>query len=116
MIRLIIFLAFIVAAASGLAWLADHPGQIIMNWEGYELKISVFHAVVALALMSGAVLAAWSLLRHLWESPATIGSYFNKRRQKRGLDALSSGMIAIGAGDRSTATKYAIQARKSMPN
>lgn len=116
MIRLVLFLVFVVALASGLAWLADRPGQIIINWEGQEAKISVFHAVVALALLTGLVLVVWSLLRHIWESPAVIGGYFNKRRQKRGLDALSTGMIAIGAGDRSAATKYAIQARKSMPN
>ncbi|MCH9807251.1 MAG: heme biosynthesis protein HemY [Alphaproteobacteria bacterium] len=116
MLRLILFLAFIIALASGLAWLADRPGLIVVNWEGYQAEIQVFHAVVALALITGLALVTWSLLRHLWESPATIGSYFNKRRQKRGLDALSSGMIAIGAGDRSTATRYAIQARKSMPN
>jgi HemY protein len=116
MLRLILFLAFIIALASGLAWLADRPGLIVVNWEGYQAEVSVFHAVVALAFLTGLALVTWSLLRHIWESPATIGSYFKRRRQKHGLDALSSGMIAIGAGDRSTATRYAIQARKSMPN
>jgi HemY protein len=116
MLRLILFLAFIIALASGLAWLADRPGLIVVNWEGYQAEISVFHAVVAFAFLTGLALVAWSILRHIWESPAAIGNYFNKRRQKRGLDALSTGMIAIGAGDRATATKYAMQARKSMPN
>ena len=36
--------------------------------------------------------------------------------QQRGLDALSSGMIAIGAGDRALALRYAGQARKALPN
>ena len=116
MLRLILFLAFIIALASGLAWLADRPGLIVVNWEGYQAEISVFHAVVAFAFLTGLALVAWSILRHIWESPAVIGNFFNKRRQKRGLDALSTGMIAIGAGDRATATKYAMQARKSMPN
>ena len=74
MLRLILFLAFIIAMASGLAWLADRPGLIVVNWEGYQAEISVFHAVVALALMTGLALVAWSLLRHVWESPAMIGS------------------------------------------
>jgi HemY protein len=39
-----------------------------------------------------------------------------RRRQRRGLDALSSGMIAVGAGDRGNAVRYALQARKSLPN
>ena len=39
-----------------------------------------------------------------------------KRRQKPGIEALSSGMIALGAGDRRPPCASAIQARKSLPN
>ena len=52
----------------------------------------------------------------LWSSPAAVGRLFNRRRQERGLDALSSGMIAIGAGDGALAIRYAGQARKALPN
>ena len=45
-----------------------------------------------------------------------VGTVLAKRRQKLGLDALSSGMIALGAGDRAAAMRAAIQARKSLPN
>ena len=60
--------------------------------------------------------AAWSLLRQVWRSPATVGRYLYRRRQKRGLDALTSGIIAVGAGDRALAVRYAAQARKALPN
>lgn len=116
MIRLIIFLAVIVALATGLSWLADRPGNLVINWQGYVIETSVFRAVVILAVLTAFVLFAWSLIRSIWESPAAIGSFFNRRRQRHGLDALSSGMIAIGAGDKSAATKYAVAARKSLPN
>ncbi|MDX2290003.1 MAG: heme biosynthesis HemY N-terminal domain-containing protein [Hyphomicrobiaceae bacterium] len=116
MLRLIAFLAVIVAIASGLAWLADRPGNLVVNWEGYIVETSVFRAVVILAVVLGFVLFVWSILRQVWESPAVIGDLINRRRNKRGLEALSAGMIAIGAGDRSAATRYAIQARKSLPN
>ena len=116
MLRLVAFLLAIAAIATGLSWLADRPGLIVVNWEGYEGEVSVFHAVVALTFLFGVAILAWSLLRTIWTSPATVGNYFYKRRQKRGLDALSSGIIAIGAGDRTNATRYAIQARKSLPN
>ena len=79
MLRLVLFLAFIIALASGLAWLADRPGLIVVNWEGYQVEITVFHAVVAFAFLTGLALVAWSILRHVWESPAVIGNYFNKR-------------------------------------
>ena len=67
-------------------------------------------------MLLGLSILLWSILRGIWQSPASIGNFFNRRREKRGLEALSSGMIAIGAGDRALATRYAIQARKSLPN
>lgn len=116
MVRLILFLLIVVAAATGLAWLADRPGNLVINWEGYEIETSVFRAVVLLAAIVGAALFVWSLLRQVWTSPAAVGQFMARRRQQRGLEALSSGMIAIGAGDRGSATRYAIQARKALPN
>lgn len=116
MLRLVLFLLAVLAVASGLAWLADRPGQLLINWEGREIETSVFHAVVGLTVLVGLIILAWSLARQVWNSPASVGHFINKRRQRRGLDALSSGMIAVGAGDRGMATRYAIQARKTLPN
>lgn len=116
MLRLVIYLLAISALAFGLSWLADRPGYLVIEWQGYEIETSVFRAIVIMAVLLGLILVLWSMLRQIWNSPAAIGHFFNRRRQKRGLEALSSGMIAIGAGDRALATRYAIQARKSLPN
>ena len=116
MLRLVLFLLGVTALAFGLSWLADRPGSLVVEWQGYEIETSVFRAIVILAMLLGLTVVIWGTLRQIWNSPAAIGSFFNRRRQKRGLDALSSGMIAIGAGDRALATRYAIQARKSLPN
>ena len=116
MIRIVLYLLGVAALATGLSWLADRPGSMVINWEGFEIETSVFRAVVLLALLVATVLFVWSLLRQLWTSPAVLGRYFTRRRQERGLDALSSGLIAIGAGDRTLATRYAVQARKTLPN
>lgn len=116
MIRVILFLAACLAAATGLSWLADRPGSLVINWEGYEVETSVFRAVVIAAFALALALFTWSLARQLWNSPAAVGMMLNRRRQQRGLESLSSGMIAIGAGDRAAATRHAIQARKALPN
>jgi HemY protein len=116
MLRLIVFLITVAIVAAGLAWLADRPGELIVEWQGYHAEMSVFYAIVALVAVVVTALVAWSLLRNLWQSPAAVGSHFAKRRQRMGIDALSSGMIALGAGDRSAATRAALQARKSLPN
>lgn len=116
MIRLIAFLVVILAIASGLAWLADRPGSLVLTWQGYEIETSVFRAIVILALAIALGALIWSGLRTLWMSPALLGRYMRKQRQRKGLDALSSGMIALSAGDRGSAQRYSEQARKSLPN
>lgn len=116
MVRVVVFLLLVVAIASGLSWLADRPGSLLINWQGYEIRTSVFRAVVLLALVMGLLVVTWSILRGVWHLPAGVGDFFNRRREKRGLEALSSGLLAIGSGDRSLATRYAVQARKSLPN
>ncbi len=116
MFRVILFLLVVIAAAAGLSWLADRPGSIDIAWQGYEVSISVFSAVIILAVLLATLWIAWVLFSGLFSTPAAIGNFVNRRRQKKGLEALSTGMIAIGAGDESAATRYALQARRSLPN
>ncbi|MEM9029371.1 MAG: heme biosynthesis HemY N-terminal domain-containing protein [Pseudomonadota bacterium] len=116
MVRVVVFLLFVAALATGLSWLADRPGSLLINWQGYEIRTSVFRAVVMLAILVGAAIMLWSIMRGIWTLPAGLGNFFNRRRERRGLEALSSGLLAIGSGDKSLATRYAVQARKSLPN
>jgi HemY protein len=116
MLRLVLYLLAVSALAFGIAWLADRPGSVVIEWQGYAIETSLLGAAITLAALIGLFIVLWWALRQIWYSPAAIGSFFNRRRQKRGLEALSSGMIAIGAGDRMLATKYALQARKALPN
>lgn len=37
MIRIILFLLLIALAAAGAAWLADQPGDLVLNWGGLRL-------------------------------------------------------------------------------
>lgn len=116
MVRLVVYLVTIALIASGLAWLADRPGTLQIVWQGYDIETSVFRAVVLLAAATAFLIFLWSVFRALWNSPAAIGHRLMRQRQRKGLDALSSGLIAIGAGDNALASRYALQARKSLPH
>lgn len=116
MVRLVIYLLSILLIASGLGWLADRPGTLQIAWQGYDIETSVFRAVVLLAVAIASAIFLWSMFRAIWNSPAALGNRIIRRRQKRGLEALSSGMIAIGAGDKVLASRYAVQARKALPH
>jgi HemY protein len=116
MIRIAFYLLGILALTAALHWLARRPGNITVDWLGYIIEVSVFGTVVILAALLGAVLLVWSGLRQIWRSPAALGRYLNRRRQQRGLDALTGGIIAVGAGDQALAVRYAAQARRALPH
>ena len=40
MIRVVLYLVGVAALATGLSWLADRPGSLVINWEGYEEQLA----------------------------------------------------------------------------
>jgi HemY protein len=116
MIRVLVFVIGVIAAALSLAWLADRPGAITIEWLGYEIKTSAFVGALALAALVTVLILAWALLRYLFSRPAAIAAYRQERRRRQGFDALTRGLLAIGVGDRAQAQRYAGVARRNLPN
>eukprot|EP01030_Chromulinospumella_sphaerica_P028683 gene28683-29044_t len=56
----------------------------------------------------------WSLFRRLWASPQAMGRYFAGRKNRKGYDSLSRGIIAAGAGDATAAAKHAAIAGNAL--
>ncbi|WP_319531535.1 heme biosynthesis HemY N-terminal domain-containing protein [uncultured Cohaesibacter sp.] len=116
MIKTLIFFAVLLAIAFGGAWLADRPGQIIINWPFMDSGIEISLLVGFLLLVAAMALAVilWVVVRSLWKSPGAISGFFSGRRRDKGYKALSTGMIAVGVGDLARAKKYAGKARKLL--
>lgn len=112
MIRILFFLIFVFALAAGFAWLADRPGDMVVNFAGYQYQVSLMVAAVAVTAIVAAVMISWWLIKSIWNSPYTIARYFRVRQRDRGYQALSTGMIAAGAGDAALARKMNKQASK----
>ncbi len=104
-----IFIAIAIFAA-GLAWFADRPGSLTLTWLGYEIQTTFLFASAVIALLVVVLLIVWSLVRRVIGIPGSVSGFFRTRRRQKGFDALSQGMIAIGAGDAATAAKLSAQA------
>ena len=115
MTRILFFTLFVIAAALGLAWLADRPGTISVEWLGYQIETSAFIGVVFQAIFVAAVVLVFAILRYLWTRPSAIAATLRQRKQKQGFDALSRGLVAIGVGDRAQAQRYAGVAQRTLP-
>ena len=115
MIRVLIFILCVVAAALGLAWLADRPGTITVEWLGYQIETSAMVGALAIVGIVVLLMVLWGLLRYLYTRPAAIAAYARERRKRQGYDALSRGLLAIGVGDRTLAQRYAGIATRNLP-
>lgn len=116
MVRVFLFLVVVTALALALAQFADRPGSVSVTWLDYQIETSVFVAVLALAALFAVAAFLWSLLRYLLTRPAALSRYVHHRQEERGLEALSQGLISVGAGDRDQAARFAALARRRLPN
>ncbi|MGA7458464.1 MAG: heme biosynthesis HemY N-terminal domain-containing protein, partial [Methyloceanibacter sp.] len=105
MTRILVFTFCVIAAAAGLAWFADRPGSVTVEWLGYQVETSAFVGALAIAALVVLLILAWAVLRYLFTRPAAIAAHVRERRRQQGYDALSRGLLAIGVGDRTQAQR-----------
>lgn len=111
MIRLFTFLLLVLALGWGFAWLADRPGLISITWQDHLIETSVMVAATLVVAAIGIVLLIWWVIGIIWTSPYSVRRYFRARKRDRGYQALSTGLIAAGAGNALLARKMSARTR-----
>jgi HemY protein len=112
MIRVLLFFIVVFALGLGFAWLAERPGQLVITFGGYQYEVTLMVAAALVTAVVAAVMITWWVIKSLWNSPYTIARYFRVRRRDRGYQALSTGIVAVGAGDAALARRMNRQAAK----
>lgn len=112
MIRILFFLAIVFLLGLGFAWLAERPGDLVVTFGGYQYEVTLLAAAIMLVAAFAAMMIIWWIIRGVWRSPYTVSRYFRVRRRDRGYQALSTGLIAAGAGDGGMARRMGKQAAK----
>ncbi|UUP17287.1 heme biosynthesis protein HemY [Nitratireductor thuwali] len=112
MFRVLFYIAVVFLLGLGFAWLAERPGELVVTFGGYRYEVTLMVAAVLVVAVVAAVMIVWWLIRSIWNSPYAVARYFRVRRRDRGYQALSTGMIAAGAGDGGLARRMGKQASK----
>ena len=123
MIRVVIFLVVVGALAVGVAWLADRPADVVITWPwleqiwpGYGRIETSLMALGAAMLATMAVLALlWMLLSAIMRSPFILRRHLHHRRGERAYEAISRGLVAVGAGDLAAARKHTRRSKRIAP-
>ncbi|MBL0374059.1 heme biosynthesis protein HemY [Rhizobium sp. KVB221] len=105
MIRILSFIAIVLALGFGFSWLAERPGELSILWQGQRIEMSLMVAATMVAVLVALVMFAWWLVRTIWTSPQSVTRFFRARKRDRGYQALSTGLIAVGSGDAPLARK-----------
>jgi len=121
MIRVVIYLLVVAAVALGAVWLADRPGEVVVTWPwldhvrpglGQGIAIDLGVVVIAIIVIALATVLLFWLIAALLRTPGSVAFFLRHRRSARGYQAISRGLIAIGAGDLKAARRLSAEARR----
>jgi HemY protein len=104
----------VLAAALGLAWLADRPGEVTIIWQGAQYKMTMMTALGFMAALLVALVLCWSVLSAIFRLPGLVSSINRMRRRAKGMSAVSRGIVAIGAGDLKRAERQSKEAERLL--
>lgn len=111
MAKILTFIVLVLAIGFGFSWLADRPGVLSIVWQGQLIEMSLMVAASMVAVLIAAVMLVWWLFATIWTSPYAARRYFRARKRDRGYQALSTGLIAAGAGNALMARKMTARAQ-----
>lgn len=106
---------FIVAVLAALtAAIAGVPGDIVATVGDRQIAMSVATALGLVAVLVGLAIFAERILSFVMHGPGNVVSFWQSRREVRGYEALSRGLLAVASGDGQSARRYADKADKLL--
>jgi HemY protein len=121
-LRVLLFACLLAALAAGGAYLADSSGQVAISWRGVDYPplthlefIAVVGGVIVTALVLLKLLGLLiAVMRFLLGDETALTRQLARSKEKRGLEALTKGMIAMAEGEIDTAENHARRAGKLL--
>ena len=114
MMRLVLLIGILTAAALGLSLLSDIDGSISVTMLGYRFDTTLTIGIAFILMITVILASVWSIIRFIFRIPELISLGLSSRRKHKGHLALSRGMIALGAGDVAGARRSAEDARRLL--
>ena len=113
-LRILIWFAIAAAAMLGAVWLAERPGTLTAEWQGWRLDTNVGVVLIAVVVLILVGVAAWLLYRWIVGAPGALLEGWGESRRQRGYRALTQGLAAVAAGDGAEAQKHARKAEQLL--
>lgn len=114
MIRLLIFILFVIFFAAIVTAFFVLPGRIPVDAFGWRMDVPAGVAVIAAALFVAVIFLVASTLKDLVGAPRAARARKEIAKREKGLAAVTRGLEAIAAGDGALARREAASASKAL--
>lgn len=121
LLKLLAFVAVVAGLTVGGAYLMEQAGGAVLAMGGYEVSLSPLQLALGLILL---VVLLWVVLRVLGLLGALIrflngdnnalSNHFSRRRERKGLEALTDAALALASGDAKAALTRATAANRYL--
>ncbi len=108
--RTLIWFAIAAVAMLAAVWLAERPGSVTAEWQGWRLDTNVGAVLICGLVLILLSVALWLLYRWIAGAPGALLDGWGESRRRRGYQALTAGLAAVAAGDGVEAQKNARKA------
>ncbi len=121
LLKVLLFVVVVIGLAYGVEQVMGLDGSAIITFGGLELTLGPLEALIGAALLC---LAIWlfiktisfliAFVRFLNGDETAMTRYFNRSRERKGLEALSDGLMALASGEGQTALQKAEKANRYL--
>ncbi|MCA0042177.1 heme biosynthesis protein HemY [Celeribacter litoreus] len=121
LVKIVVFVLLVAALAYGGMLLMDMQGGVQVVFAGFEITLTPLKAVIALIAMVvliyvlikvvGLLIA---VLKFLLGDETAVSRYFDRNRERKGIEAVTDGMMALASGDGRTALSKVAKAEKYL--
>lgn len=121
LLKIAVFIVVAAALAWGAAVLLDTPGGVTIAFGGREFAVTPLGFVIWLIVLVIAAVVLLNLvglivavIRFVLGDETALSRFFARGRQQRGVDALSSSMLALASGEADLALRKAAKAQRLL--
>lgn len=121
LLKIALFVCVVAAGTLAAGLLMEADGGIRVSVAGTEFTLGALQSVIALALL---LIVGWlvfkiiglivAFIRFALGDSTAINRYFDRRRERKGYDALSDGMMALASGESRLALMKANKAERLL--
>ncbi|WP_422005093.1 heme biosynthesis protein HemY [Pyruvatibacter mobilis] len=114
MIRGLWYFLIVAVIAAVTAGIASAPGEIVATVGDTQIALSVAAALGLVALLIGLAIFSERIISFVLHGPGNVVNFWRTRKEVRGYEALSRGLLAVASGDGQSALTYAHKADKLL--